>query len=61
MPFGSKIFELARDELAKRKSKAEMTQREHRDAFAAMRPQYLEIEKKMKESAFGVLKVIVMG
>ena len=61
MPFGSKIFELARDELAKRKSKAEMTQREHRDAFAAMRPQYLEIEKKMKESAFGVLKVIGMG
>ena len=61
MPFGSKIFELARDELSRRKNEAEIIQREHRDAFAAMRPQYLEIEKKMKESAFGVLKVIGMG
>lgn len=61
MPFGSKIFELARDELAKRKNEAEAIQREHRNAFAASKPQYLEIEKRMKESAFGVLKVIGMG
>lgn len=61
MAFSNKIFVLAEEELENRRNTAERIQRERRKAFAALCPEYIKVEREMRESAFGVLKVIGTG
>ncbi len=61
MPYSEKIYRLAVEKLAERKATAEEKALIKHDRIAAEYPVILELESKMRQSAYGVIKVIGMG
>lgn len=61
MAYSEKIYRLAADKLAERKFAAEEAAARKHDRIAAQFPEILELEGRMRQSAYDVVKVIGMG
>lgn len=61
MAYSEKIYRLATEKLAERKAAAEEKAMIKHSRIAAEYPEILELEAKMRQSAFNVIKVIGMG
>lgn len=61
MAYSEKIYRLAADKLAERKLEAEDTAARKHDRIASQFPEILQLEGKMRQSAYGLVKVIGMG
>lgn len=61
MAYSEKIYRVAADKLAERKLAAENAAARKHDIIASEFPKILELEGKMRQSAYGVIKVIGMG
>ena len=61
MGYSEKIFNLARETLAKRKMKAESDAKIRHDNLVLRLPEIYELEEQMRKSAYGLVGVIGMG
>lgn len=61
MAYSEKIYRLAAEKISERKMTAEEKAVRRHDKIAAEYPRILELEGKMRQSAYGLLKVIGMG
>lgn len=61
MAYSEKIYRLAADVLAERKTAAEELASRKHDRLTSQFPEILELESKMRQSAYGLVKVIGMG